>query len=55
MPKVEFAQAYCQDPLKEDYKEIYFRFSKLYFIFYVFLKSTQISENLKHKRVGKKE
>jgi hypothetical protein len=40
---------------KGDYKGIYFIFFKLYFIFYVFLKFTQISKNLKRKRVGKNE
>jgi hypothetical protein len=52
MPKMEFGQAYCQDLLRRIIRKFILYFTKLYFIFYVFLNFTQISKNFKRKRVG---
>jgi hypothetical protein len=50
---MKFGRAYCQDLLRRIISKFILYFSKLYFIFYVCLKFTQISKNLKRKRVGK--
>jgi hypothetical protein len=46
MDKKEFGQAYCKDLLKRIPKKIAFHFSKVYSIFYGFLKFIRISRNL---------
>jgi hypothetical protein len=40
MPKMEFGQAYCQDLLRRIIRKFILYFTKLYFIFYVFLNFT---------------